>query len=487
MDSPQSVVSPFKNLSVTGETEKPNSEVYVQKSGCQRKEPNVFKTRDDSIGFLDVHIHQARDIHNICIYHKQDVYAKICLTSDPDNTVATQTINGGGRNPVFNESLRIDVGTIETSLKCEIWMLSRVRNYLEDQLLGFALVPLSDVLVSNGEIEKEFSLSSTDLYHSPAGFVQLSLKYSGSSPEVMVISKLPKADRISVEESEQETSEYDKLEFPDPNIANENQMMVTEYIGINGSSMDTQSTQSHVSSETENQFSSETVIHAEESFSANSPISSQSSETPVVPPKSPNQEEHISPLKEKEEKKNDDFTAEHNPDEEKKGDTGNTEKSEENGLPKEAVFNPVVSIISVKPPEEKVVQQDYVDMYMKSMQQFTDSLAKMKLPMDLETSTTKSENSSSSDATAQTPKTPGVLRSLTSEWSCSIMCLSVKYLRLAWFHATSMPSSWSKARYTFLTAPEPSSSLYRPYLPVGSTSSNSSESMSDVSNSSLAI
>ena len=59
---------------------------------------------EEFIGVVDVYIHQARDIHNICIYHKQDVYAKICLTSNPENTVSTKTINGGGRNPVFNEN-----------------------------------------------------------------------------------------------------------------------------------------------------------------------------------------------------------------------------------------------------------------------------------------------------------------------------------------------------------------------------------------------
>jgi hypothetical protein len=41
-----------------------------------------------------------------------------------------------------------------------------------------------------------------------------------------------------------------------------------------------------------------------------------------------------------------------------------------------------------------MVQQDIVDMYMKSMQQFTESLAKMKLPMDIEREPTSSGNSS---------------------------------------------------------------------------------------------
>lgn len=50
-----------------------------------------------------MHVDQARDIHNICIYQKQDVYAKLCLTDDPKNVISTQIINGGGQNPVFNQ------------------------------------------------------------------------------------------------------------------------------------------------------------------------------------------------------------------------------------------------------------------------------------------------------------------------------------------------------------------------------------------------
>lgn len=34
--------------------------------------------------------------------------------------------------------------------------------------------------------------------------------------------------------------------------------------------------------------------------------------------------------------------------------------------------------------EQSAMQQQIVDMYMRSMQQFTESLAKMKLPMDLD-------------------------------------------------------------------------------------------------------
>ncbi|KAL7218774.1 hypothetical protein ACSBR2_011942 [Camellia fascicularis] len=116
------------------------------------------------------------------------VNGKETIVGKQDRSIGVlEIINGGGKNPIFNESLRLDVKTIDSSLKCEIWMLSRIRNYLEDQLLGFALVPLCDVVIGNGKSDQEFSLSTTDLFHSQAGFVQLSVTYNGSSPEVLGI------------------------------------------------------------------------------------------------------------------------------------------------------------------------------------------------------------------------------------------------------------------------------------------------------------
>ncbi|KAK4778859.1 hypothetical protein SAY86_006387 [Trapa natans] len=225
MDSPLSVVSPFKSSVIPEILEQPSKNSASLTNGCS----------ESFIGCLEVHIHRARDIHNICIYHKQDVYAKLCLTSYPEKTVSTKIINGGGRNPIFDDKLWLNVWNLDCSLKCEIWMLSRVRNYLEDQLLGFALVPLSEIIVKNGKLEKEFSLSSSDIFHSPAGFVHLSLWYTGASPEVMEITPFPPADDAYVQESEvadPTPDEFDKIEFPDPKIVNENEMMVSEYFRL---------------------------------------------------------------------------------------------------------------------------------------------------------------------------------------------------------------------------------------------------------------
>lgn len=406
MDSPQSVVSPLKNT-LLAEPERTRCDLYAKSSSPLSKATEVTSKEtmaynfDDFIGVLEVFVHQARDIHNICIYHKQDVYAKLCLTSDPENSVSTKTINGGGRNPVFNDNVRLNVRTIECSLKCEIWMLSRVKNYLEDQLLGFALVPLSEVLLTKGKLEKEFSLSSTDLFHSPAGFVQLSLSYNGTCPEVMEIRSVPKSlttDAIVQDSAVTESlpGDLDKIEFPDPKIENENESMVSEYFGMSSTTMDTQKSDSLVSSEAEEQLISTGANTAADSprvpkpdsppssGSANGVASSPGLPSPAVAssqssdsqsaPKSPT-EEHVSAPKEK-------------PVEVEEG-----ESESSRGASSDAFTKPVVSV-NIE-PEQNVVQQEIVDMYMKSMQQFTESLAKMKLPLDIDSGPTNSENSSS--------------------------------------------------------------------------------------------
>ncbi|CAI0379067.1 unnamed protein product [Linum tenue] len=406
MDSPQSVVSPFKNA-VTTEPEKHKTDYSVRSAVSSiTKEEGTRKAtnghvEDNFIGMLEVYVHQARDIHNICIYHKQDVYAKVCLTSDPENTVSTNTINGGGRNPVFNQNLRINVKTVDCSLKCEIFMMSRVRNYLEDQLLGFALVPLSEVVMKNGKLEKEFSLSSTDLFHSPAGYVQLSLSYSGATPDVMAI---PAADGIMRDAEVQESleCELDKLEFPDPNVANENQMMVSEYFGTPCTNLDdSETSESLVTCDAADSHTSTATCTANgvESFSAARVDSALATNKPDSPPSSVSTTNGVvsSPSNGVSSDNSKTQSEEHNSvcKEDKGIDAANGETDSSAGTPREEVTKPVVTMKMES--EQGVVQQDIVDMYMKSMQQFTESLAKMKLPLDIDNSGPASSGSSNSE------------------------------------------------------------------------------------------
>ncbi|URE12688.1 C2 domain [Musa troglodytarum] len=406
----------YQLFSATSDSPTTAAEPGKSKSAAVVRDSTTFDGEFDPqvfIGFLEVFIYQARDIHNICIYHKQDVYAKLCLTSDPDVAVSTRIINGGGRNPVFNENLRLSVRTIESSLKCEIWMLSRVKNYLEDQLLGFALVPLSDVLLAKAKLVQEFSLSSTDLFHSPAGFVQLSLSYVGGSPDVMAITAVPKtviavANLPDAETEDSIPCEYEKIEFPDLKVANENQQMVSEYFGLQSTDMETQSSESLVTSESGNCVDDDAGVRLVESFSSAKRLGSLDSDTALKndttissvsmaessPVTLPVASQSISDM----------LSVTASPSRKDKSSEVTDGEADSSEPSKVEFMRPIISI-NIE-PEQRVVQQDIVDMYMKSMQEFTESLAKMKLPMDMETSSSPSVENGSPDSERKvtTPK-----------------------------------------------------------------------------------
>ncbi|KAF5194845.1 Calcium-dependent lipid-binding (CaLB domain) family protein [Thalictrum thalictroides] len=194
---------------------------------------------DDFSGLLDIFVHHARNIHNICIYENQDVYAKFSLTYSPDETVSTRIVNGGGKNPDFNENLTMKITQLDAVLKCEIWMLSRVRNYFEDQLLGFALVPMS-LVSGKGKVTQDFTLSSTDLFHSPAGTVHLTLFLHTSVHASLSCMSFKSNSNSSissefvllnckVSEVGLDPVEYGRIEFPDIDVRRENQQMLYEY------------------------------------------------------------------------------------------------------------------------------------------------------------------------------------------------------------------------------------------------------------------
>ncbi|PKU70582.1 uncharacterized protein LOC110099397 [Dendrobium catenatum] len=399
----QALISSISSTSMT-EPDNSRNEAFQ----CSSERPNsvselavkpqqVVDSPNGVIGSLEIFIHQARDIQNICIYHKQDVYAKLYLTNNPESAISTKIINGGGRNPIFNESASLNVVTIDSSLKCEIWMLSRAKNYLGDQLLGFALVPLSEV-IGYGKLAQEFSLSSTDLFHSPSGYVQLSLSYNGSLPEVMVIAK-PVASAIEVgglKNSAIDDSipcEYEKIEFPDLKVVNENKMMVSEYFGIPCNNLDSQNSDDCSDNSDKDagvkiveSFSTENNHDSFEFLGDDTPLSCVSSDVSslMAPTTSEAIAEPLQLQKSKETEVAEDGSVSSNCRQEK------------------AYVKPLIEV-NIE-PEQPVVQQEIVDIYMKSMQEFTESLANMKLPMDIENSSSIDNGNVVSGKKLQEPK-----------------------------------------------------------------------------------
>lgn len=421
---------------------------------------------DDGDGFsgiLEIYVHHARNIHNICIYENQDVYAKFSLTYNPDETLSTRIVNGGGKNPTFDENLRMEIAQSDAVLKCEIWMFSRVRNYMEDQLLGFTLVPISQVL-GKGKVTQEYSLSSTDLFHSPAGTVKLTLCLN-LNPSLQINSSVNKSVSESSVNSNTNCSsissevvlldrkisevmldpvEFSRIEFPDISVVRENQQMVSEYFNLtsHGSSSVSASASrpnsggllpflrlsappqvddcemtvnspdgNHGDSISPNGsiqnsgfFSSTTTTLSDDRNSADSSIdkkghhhiggeSSNSANIAISSEANNNQNSGSScgpdtPTSKKESEARDHekegkFSAT-----KEKNDQSNSNKDRNMDMEAAAKFGQVFSAplgnINLE-AEQSAMQQQIVDMYMRSMQQFTESLAKMKLPMDLNT------------------------------------------------------------------------------------------------------
>lgn len=394
-------------------------------------------------GVLDITIHHATDIQNICIYGNQDVYAKFSITHSQDKVYSTQPVRAGGKNPVFNQSLQILISQPDAVLKCEIWMMSCVRTYLEDQLLGFVLVPLADLIGKDKET-RNHTLSSTDLFHAPAGTVCLSLRFYSRDTlvETPVSASQRSPDVMLLENGNQNPApmDYNNIEFPDLQAASENQQLVSVYLKMASDDLRMDATPSGQEcsrrmATQQQEFSGASFLQlgsspmaevdcemaintGEEKSEEITPVSSDdltcaSDDTSLsvmeAPPSSPSASTVPTPTSEEQNSmlgpttttstrsldsttsatcffgngsqatpspRSGSSVAAHSSSDDK--ENSNSDGQESGG----SFTAPVVSI-SME-PEESVVQQQIVDMYMKSMQQFTESLSNMKLPLDLD-------------------------------------------------------------------------------------------------------
>ncbi|KAI3919009.1 hypothetical protein MKW92_052460 [Papaver armeniacum] len=373
---------------------------------------------------LEIYVHHARNIHNICIYDNQDVYAKFSLTYSPDETLSTKIINGGGKNPEFNENLRMKITQLDAVLKCEIWMHSRARNFMEDQLLGFALVPMSSV-AGKGKVTQDFTLSSTDLFHSPAGTVQLTLFLHTSLPTNLVSKSSDCATNSSITsevvllhrknpEVNSEQIEYGNIEFPDVNVARQNQQMVSEYFERNLSLRHVvlgPASFLHLGAFSQPVGDYEMTLNSSEDcgeyVSPNGSIQNSgffgSTTTSLSDDRNSNDSvekknrlagelsnSHVASVSADAHQKNEVQS-------DKDADFSNKEDESSKERSMSSVFAAPLGNINLE-AEETAMQQQIVDMYMRSMHQFTESLAKMKLPMDLG----KPEHSDNGDVVQQT-------------------------------------------------------------------------------------
>lgn len=318
--------------------------------------------------FLDVYVHGARGIHNICIYADQDVYARFSLTSSPGHAPAlsTRVAAGGGASPRFDERLpplrvrRSRIGT--DALKCEVWMRSVARSVLEDQLLGFALVPLAAVAAADGArlAQQDFSLSSTDLFHSPAGTVRLSLALRTGGDDACSAAPPERASIASevVILGPPPVECYSRVEFPDLNVARENEDMAVQCLpflhlgeapagAMEVGTSPRGEASKPVSSDGGKNASTTTTVSDDMAIDISSSDPTKKPQTNTASPETPTSNE-----------------------------------GREAGKEKADVFKSPMGDIDIE-AEQSAMQRQIMEMYVQSMQQFTESLGRMKLPMDL--------------------------------------------------------------------------------------------------------
>ncbi|KAG2594252.1 hypothetical protein PVAP13_5NG633066 [Panicum virgatum] len=316
---------------------------------------------------LDIYVHHARGIHNICIYADQDVYAKFALTSAPDHAPAlyTRVAPGGGASPRFDERLpplRVRAGRVAVDvLKCEVWIRSCAKRMLEDQLLGFALVPLAAVAAADGaRLDRDFELSSTDLFHSPAGTIRLSLALHSGIPgdacpppergaessiasEVVILEPAPPVD-------------YSRIEFDDLKVDQENQAMAVQYLPF-----------LHIGETPRPPETMDDAVDYSEDGSKNASTTSTVSDDRVVSASAGAVEKPVA----------DADKATTVPMSCRSPDTPTSCRC--SGQKASDVFKSPLGDIDMQ-AEQSAMHRQIMEMYVKSMQQFSESLAKVQLP-----------------------------------------------------------------------------------------------------------
>jgi hypothetical protein len=208
----------------------------------------------------------------------------------------------------------------------------------------------------------------------------------------------------------------------------ENKIMLSEYVGLPCTAVEAQSSESLLTSEDVDGESHDAGVRVVQSFStdnstadsagafrSDTPVSSVSTtESPAaaVPatPQSNPSEHALSSAAGPKEKASDaaEVDSSHTVQEGPAVDSPST-------MSENAVDKPPAMSFNFE-QEVQVNQKEIMDMYMKSMQQFTDSLAKMKLPLDMDNGSDKSGNngaaatsptdSSGTDSSAAATKKP---------------------------------------------------------------------------------
>ncbi|KAK1613839.1 hypothetical protein QYE76_019356 [Lolium multiflorum] len=101
---------------------------------------------------LEVTLLSAKDLKNVNLITRMEVYAVATISGDPITRQCTPPDPYGGRNPTWNATLRFDVPPTAEEAKggCLHILLRAERTFGADRDVGEVIVPLPEVLTGGG-------------------------------------------------------------------------------------------------------------------------------------------------------------------------------------------------------------------------------------------------------------------------------------------------------------------------------------------------
>ncbi|KAL6839909.1 hypothetical protein ACP4OV_029719 [Aristida adscensionis] len=126
---------------------------------------------------LDLTLISAKDLKEVNLLSKMEVYAVVSLSGDPRSRQRIQADRAGGRNPTWNATLRF---TIPASGAGSLHVLLRAERALGDRDVGEVHIPLSELLAGapDGAVPPKFVAYQVRKISSgkPQGVLNLSYK-----------------------------------------------------------------------------------------------------------------------------------------------------------------------------------------------------------------------------------------------------------------------------------------------------------------------
>jgi Ca2+-dependent lipid-binding protein len=113
---------------------------------------------------LELTLISAKDLKNVNLIHKLEVYAEVVLSSDPQSKQRTLTDREGTKNPIWNTTLKFsvpaDLGATGTGTGTNTFnIMLRAEHSLGDRDVGEVRIELKEILKTakgDGPTEPKF-------------------------------------------------------------------------------------------------------------------------------------------------------------------------------------------------------------------------------------------------------------------------------------------------------------------------------------------